>query len=174
MGTITITAGTKKNYWYTNIESFGIGMWGAGNNIDYYMQGYVMLEGVLIPKSAVITSATLTCYATTGDGFTTVTLIYGDDIDNSVRPTTTAEGIALTRTTASTDPDNFSLAGTKDIDVKSIVEEITSRAGWARGNNMGFICQNVGSVASNYYLLSTTTLTVVGPGIGPRNNIMIF
>ena len=175
MGTITITAGTKKNYWYTNVESFCSGAWGAGNNAGYYMQGYVMLEGVLIPKNAVITSAILTCYCATGLGYTTATLIYGNDIDNSVRPTTTAEGIALTRTTASTDPDNVTYNTTKDLNVKSIVEEITSRAGWARGNNMGFINQDVGSAENNYYLHSTTTLTVVGPSIGVLgHNIMIF
>lgn len=114
-------------------------MWGCG----------IRFPNVTIPKSATIVSASLllrlkllSC-AATGNCSNSVK---GEDADNAaVFDETNSEDISdRTPTTAAVgwnEDSNAAVNGypTASINVKSIVEEITTRAGWSSGNAMAFL-----------------------------------
>lgn len=79
--------------------------------------------------------------ATTGDWkFKT----YGIDQDNTGN--FSSNPLGRSRTTASITIDTTPpISGRKTFDVKSILEEITSRSGWSSGNNVGFLFLDNGS-----------------------------
>lgn len=68
-----------------------------------------------------------------------------------------------TKTTAykSFDEGEPTSGGTKTIDVKSIIEEITSRSGWSRDNAVGFILEDQGSDTDVYAFCNVYTSYLV-------------
>ena len=98
---------------------------------------------VTIPQGATIVSAKITFTATATDGDTVDTEIFGVDEDDTASfssdPTGRAQTTAsafwdIAGTTAEAEYDTSSLT--------SVVQEIVDRAGWASGNDMGFLIED--------------------------------
>jgi hypothetical protein len=100
--------------------------------------------------------------ATTGDWkFDT----YGIDEDNTADFSSNPLGRSRTTASIATDTSRPTSGGAKTFDVKSILEEITTRSGWSSGNSVGFLFIDDGSDADvfadcdidNTYLLYRLT-----------------
>jgi len=109
---------------------------------------FMRFLSVPVPKGAIIQSAYLTLvqkqnWCAANKKF----IIKGNDIDTAVAPTSVAENNALVATTATVQmqPANAFVAGTDEVspDIKTIIKEIVDRAGWASGNNMQLMADNV-------------------------------
>ena len=80
--------------------------------------------------------------ATTGDWkFKT----YGIDEDNTGNFSSNPLGRSRTTANIATDTSRPTSGGVKTFNVKSILEEITTRSGWSSGNNVGFLFLDDGS-----------------------------
>ena len=94
---------------------------------------------VTIPQGATITAAYLTfnCQAV-WSGTVVRTRVKGEAIDNAATFSTLADFDARTRTSASVDWDAIAAwavdTNYNSIDIKTIIQEIVNRAGWASGN----------------------------------------
>jgi hypothetical protein len=132
---------------------------------------------VTIPKGATIISAVLstTPYQVTGSPSCT---IYGHDADSGALIDTAAKGISAVaaKTTANTASGEWTNETNKDINVKTIIEEITTRAGWAYGNNINMLYYNTGADGTvvgsgSIAAIGKTILTVV---ISSKPQTIIF
>jgi hypothetical protein len=107
---------------------------------------------VTIPQGSTISTAVLTCYIVNTSYDDPDTTIYGDDADDSAALSSTSYDISSrTPTTATVAYSGSSLgAGFKDTpDIKTVIQEITDRSGWAGGNAMTLIF--VGASAGSLY-----------------------
>jgi hypothetical protein len=102
----------------------------------------LLLPGVTVPVGATINSATLYYkpYSTTRDdpGFNW----YAEASDSAAVFTTTGSSISSRSRTAAVTGDTATNIGTgsyRTVDVTAQVDEVTSRSGWASGNNIGLI-----------------------------------
>jgi hypothetical protein len=152
-------------------------LWVSGTAPIY--DSMARFTSVPIPKDAPIVSAVLstTPYQVTG---TPACDIYAEDADSGVLIDTAAKGVSAVaaKTTAKTSSGAWTNTVNKDIDVKAIIEELTTRAGWASGNNINMLYYNTavsgqivgsGSIAA----IGATILTIVYVSTG-RNNVMMF
>jgi hypothetical protein len=122
---------------------------------------------VTIPQGATINTATLGLTQETAAATNpTDANIYGNDVDNAAQPTTYADIVSMTQTTATTLAD-VSSAATKAYDVTSIVQEIVNRGGWTSGNALLLAMFPDTGVADN---LSDTWYTYDG-GTAPTLDI---
>jgi hypothetical protein len=177
--TQTITSNANSRQWTSPAGGTASNQFGCGSyNGTYHFDGSVLFTSVAVAKAEVIVSATLSITADLVGGSPT-TILHGEDADNPSAIINEADGDGRTQTTASSNPGAWTNLVQKDINVKTIVEEITTRAGWASGNNMQFIMNNNGSTtgyfiwATNVATSSSITLTIVTAG-GGRNNAMLF
>jgi hypothetical protein len=115
----------------------------------------LLLPGVTVPVGATINSATLYYkpYSTTRDdpGFNW----YGEAADNASVFTTTGSSISSRSRTAAVTGDTATNIGTgsyRTVDVTAQVNEVTTRAGWASGNNIALIAD--ASAAADIWILS--------------------
>jgi hypothetical protein len=162
----TITSAANAFHWWLSNTNFGSdGTYVGKNSTTWAQDSSLLFTSVTVPKGASISSATLTIVVAESYG-TPVSILYGNDVDSATAPTSKAEGAALTLTTASIDP-SITTTGTKNLNVKNIVEEIITRAGWNKGN-MQFVIKDNGSSsgAANYYCSDAIatyarTLTIV-------------
>lgn len=145
----------------------GVGAYSLGNPGLVTRNISLRFTSVNIPNASVINSAKITFRGTsTGSGLNVVIKIEGVDQDNTGEFVTSPEDTARTRThttanvgwtitsqTAGADKDTS--------DIKTIVQEIVDRAGWASGNAMAFWLSDNGSTSGDYvdfedYSTSTT------------------
>jgi hypothetical protein len=186
MSTFTQTISVAANlvYWDRALVVYGASVQAgelfAGHHISLHAVDTILFFGnVTVPKGATILTATLSFHThKTGDYASILLLLYGNDVDSATAPTTGTLGNALVKTTANVDP-AFAADGDKAVDVKTIAEEIITRAGWASGNNMQFVLLDNGSSADNNYINNVMangyTLTIEYTVVVPaRNNMMIF
>jgi type IV pilus assembly protein PilY1 len=102
----------------------------------------LLLPGVTVPVGATINSATLYYkpYNTTHDD--PALNWYGEAADNAAAFTTTSSSISSRSRTTAVTGDTATGIGTgsyRSVDVTAQVDEVTSRSGWASGNNIGLI-----------------------------------
>jgi hypothetical protein len=153
--TQTVTAAANAARWRRDSAVFSNDyLWVGGSGADYAYDSMARFTSVNIPKNATIISAILstTPYQVTGSPLCT---IYGEDADSGALIDTAAKGVSAVaaKTTANTASGAWTNETNKDIDVKAIIEEITTRAGWASGNNINML----------YYCTSDTG-NIVGSG----------
>ena len=91
---------------------------------------------VTIPQGMIIYSAELHLYTQGSYGTDWETKLKGEDADNSEAYTDKANAEARARTEACVDynPDTWGTGGDKILNVRSIIQEIVNRSGWASGN----------------------------------------
>lgn len=114
-------------------------IFGAGREVG------LRFQNVTISAGSTITNAwlTVTTYNTEDDPNVT---IYGEDIDDAPSFTTTGYDItSRTKTTASVSwsASNIGTGAKNSPDVKSVIQEIIDRSGWASGNDIAIIVQGV-------------------------------
>jgi hypothetical protein len=115
----------------------------------------LLLPGVTVPVGATINSATLYYkpYSTTRDdpGFNW----YAEASDSAAVFTTTGSSISSRSRTAAVTGDTATNIGTgsyRTVDVTAQVDEVTSRNGWASGNNIALIAD--ATAAADIWILS--------------------
>jgi len=118
---------------------------------ESYTKIFVRFLNMTIPKGATIDSAILTLKAYATDAAVPVLVrLYFNDIDDAVAPISVAEYDALDLTTAYVDwsiPAFTSGTSYNSPDIKTVVQEIVNRAGWASGNDMMLLGPDNGSGA---------------------------
>lgn len=132
------------------------GYWGVGVGGDPFDNGFAVAKfgtfftgvadcrsfyrfpAVAITQGAVIASATLTLRAElVMDGTSIAVVVRGDDQDNAATITDATDGNGRTLTTASVAWTITSWDDETDItspDIKTVIQEIVDRPGWASGN----------------------------------------
>jgi len=124
---------------------------GVGNNVE----GFVRFTSVGINSGATIDSAYLTIITdpTSYSNGNMYLKIKGIDEDNTADFTNDASGRG--RTTAAVDWDIASPWGLAETyvspDIKSIIQEIINRDGWAANNAIGLVIENDGSSINNEF-----------------------
>jgi len=157
----------------------GYGYWKhTGNAYNYIVVSYNYPTGyrpahrftsVGVPKDATINTATLDLQKQRNYSANLSVDFYGEDVDNASQWTANQSGgmvSGITKTTAKTTESGtqWGYTGLLQVDIKSIVEEITTRAGWVSGNAMRIACPNaIGGVsgAQNWHDLSKSGSPVV-------------
>lgn len=112
---------------------------GAGNR---YLPGW-RFQTVAIPQGTTTDDATLTVVGrVNSSGTGAAATLYGNDVDDAPAWANNAGPVNMTKTTASvsfgTWGNNQANPTTKNLNVKSICDEIFARAGWASGNDIAF------------------------------------
>lgn len=136
-----------------NYAAFGCAL--GGQDIT----GVIRFPNINIPKDATITEAYVkfTCYAVIAGTPVNVN-VYFNDIDNAVAPTNYAEIDALDLTTEiAWNAIPVWADGTQydTPDIKTILQSIVDRAGWASGNALMVVVKNNGSTSGRYRRFST-------------------
>lgn len=111
----------------------------VGRDDGNLLKGAVLFNNVTIPKNATIVSAVLSNVVGSREGSNTDIKydVYGIDEDNT-NDFGSNNPFERTKTTATRYIQGNINNSRFDADVKSIVEEITTRSGWSSGNRMGF------------------------------------
>lgn len=161
---------------------------GKYNNTN--LNGALRFTGISILKNATISSATLSLVVGSRGGSNTDIKFetYGIDEDNTAdfsnNPMGRNQTTAVATVQANIDNSRF------DVNVKSIVEEITTRGSWSSGNAMGFIVRNYQSftpnnvywedyintgndsyLTINYVVASTSPSSSTSPSISPSHSL---
>jgi len=107
----------------------------------------VRFKNVIIPQGATIDSAFIRVIAYENESSSCLPRIYANDIDNAVNPTSKAEASFLVKTTAKiawTLP-AFTTGGSYDSpEIKTVIQEVVDRVGWASGNSLMVIINEDG------------------------------
>lgn len=149
---LAITAGADDGYsQVSNFDSsdLEINIGRASNPVGSWLR----FLNVSIPQGATVVSAVLTVEAVTV-GLTVSdvrTKINADAVDNAVAPTSHAEFVALTRTTAQVDfdPVVWKTGAVYDLpDLSAVVQEVIDRAGWVAGNALQLLWDNDGTAVA--------------------------
>ena len=90
-----------------------------------------------VANAATIDSAQITVEIISTSGSPNGARIYGDDVDSAAAFSSASLPSGITKTTAFTTLNSIA-TGSYAIDVKTIVQELVNRAGWAANNNMRF------------------------------------
>jgi hypothetical protein len=150
----------------------------AGKGANTYSYDSIFhFTSVSIPKGATIISATLSINVQTYTG-SPILIVKGEAADNPATAADAADGFGRSKTTASVNP-GFSGTGNKDINVKTIIEEIIARAGWVLNNSLNLFVLDNGTVADGDVISSAAvgtyarTLTIIFTVNGVVH-IMIF
>lgn len=145
---------------------------GGGTDLGWWEVGYDSISGtnhgalrfgpsgISLTQGQSIYSATLGLYIGGRNGSGEIKMkIYGIDEDDTVAFNSGTPATARAKTTANTTSNTTASQGnTLGIDVTSLVQEIVDRAGWASGNQIGFIMNDNGTSSGNgsYYEDSST------------------
>ena len=161
--TQTISVDANAPSWRVNETAFYAGPEQHAGKTTVVLSMSNLFTSVTVPAGATITSATFSYNVQAYNGSPAL-LVYGEDADNPSTASTAADGNGRTLTTANVDP-AFTGTGNKDINVKTIVEEIIARAGWATGQNMQLFIKDNGSadsanIESNSLSTYARTLTI--------------
>lgn len=132
--------------WY-ELRLCAVGDW-DGDDTD----GALRFSNLQIAKNQSIISAEIKYkYSAVGDNSGDWKYkVYGIDEDNTADFSSNPFGRSKTSASITVDTSPPTSGGVKTLDVKSILEEITSRSGWSSGNNVGFILEDDGS-SNNVY-----------------------
>jgi hypothetical protein len=177
MGSYTQTISDHANmaYWTrATTTEFGTAAMLAGcSAVDYIYDSAGRFTSVAVPKNAVIVSAIFSSTAVFVYG---AQLLKGEDADSPSAVTSYTDGRGRVRTTANVNPGAWTAGVNKDVNVKNIIEEITSRAGWVSGNSLILLFDDNGSSEGAYVMLNDHTVTSLTITYADpiRNNIMIF
>jgi hypothetical protein len=164
-----------------NGANLGLGYYGAQVNI-----AGIRFRNITIPKSATILTAKITLQASQSkSGDTCKVRIKGEATDNATTFSTYADFVGRGVTTAYVDWTLAAWTADTDYDspeIKTIIQEIVNRAGWASLNSLVLFLVDNGSTdalawrTAKQYDYSTTLcarLTITAAS-SVRNNIMIF
>jgi hypothetical protein len=146
------------------------------NSMADWQACWAVFKNVQIPQGMTIASAYLTCMAGGSDSSTTCKVkVYGSNQNTVAVPTSHAEVDAVTKTTAVvngitlpswTADTSYAVGG----DIKTVIQETISRAGWVAGNNLMMYITDDGS--SNYAKREAKqkgwTLTITLPAGYPK------
>jgi len=125
-----------------------------GTGIGFYYSDYYggfRFTSVTIPQGATIDSATLTLTVASTSNDNPNLSIAGQAIDNAPTFATSSNNITTrTKTTASVSWNGTDIGtGAKDSpDIKSVIQEIINRPGWASGNSLALLVR--GTTTSNF------------------------
>lgn len=141
---------------YESDAGYTTGDWFVGNDPPVFNveDGAVRTaSGIVVDQAEAIYAAELSLYVGSRLGSSEVKMtIYGIDEDNTGPFNAGTAATARTKTTASVNHNTTVSSGEyAGADVTSIVQEIIDRAGWASGNNMGFIMNDNGTAVDNDY-----------------------
>lgn len=131
-------------YWYgSTFTNNGLNHLGSAGGPGA-ATNYLRFPGVTIPRGSSIVSAVISFTAYNSVSSTSPNLtIKGDGADDSVAPTSVAEGSALVATVETVSWSGLSAWVTDQSyetpDFSAVVQEITDRAGWESGNALGII-----------------------------------
>jgi len=125
----------------------------------YVNDGMARWQSLNIPNAATITSATLSIYVATVVG-SLESLITGVDENSTL---TWADGNTPAdrpRTTATVNGNaanwgNYGAGKWATIDIKTIIQEIVNRVGWAANNDLGIAIDDAAGAGSNYITVRT-------------------
>lgn len=113
--------------------------------------GGFRFTGITIPQGATINEAKIRLVNQVDSTGTPTLAIEGEDTDDSAIFSTHADFVGRTRTSASVSwtPGAQTAATAVDtVDIKTVVQEIVDRGGWASGNDMAFFIKNNGGTNS--------------------------
>ncbi len=106
-------------------------------------------KGLAVPKGATIAKAYIEFVADKASSGTASLIIHGEATDNAPTFLATSKNISSRKKTTSNvpwAPGTWSASGVyQSNDVKTIVQEIINRTGWASGNSMAFIITGTGT-----------------------------
>lgn len=132
-----------------NTIAFTSALVAVGNNVSGSggsTQGAIRFTSINIPKNSSINMAHLFLpYASVGSTGTWKWKLTGIDEDNTAVIDSGTWGRSRTTAEVNFNEGEPTSGGTKTINVKSILEEITSRGGWSSGNALGFTMTDEGS-----------------------------
>ena len=142
-------------------------------------------QSVAVPQGATIDDPTeITFKVISADGnIPTGTLFYGYDTDSAAAFSSTVHPAVLAVTTATaTIGSSLTSTGTKTLSIKSIVQEIVNRGGWASGNHMAFFTASItagvaGIDALNYHPATSADLEInytAGGGTFPQPKLFLL
>lgn len=115
-----------------------VGNWGGDST-----NGALRFGNLAISKNQTIIEAYLIFkYDSVGSSGTWKFILYGIDEDNTADFSSYPLGRTKTTANNSYSEGEPTTGGSKTMNVKAILEEITSREGWSSGNNIGFILDN--------------------------------
>jgi hypothetical protein len=131
-------------------------------------------QSVDIANATSITSATLSIYLT-GDTGTIALNIRGIDEDNTATWSAGSRPSQRTKTTATIDAaaanwGNWGVNNWVTIDVKSAIQEIINRAGWAANNDLAVVIEDTAGAGTNY--ISCRMWNYAGNAHGPKLDIV--
>jgi hypothetical protein len=141
-------ANTDNNTWGPDFYSGDINDYSnMGKPTAYEWHSSMRFPSVTVPAKAIITSAKITLNAYWSHSNTDVNVkIYGNDVDNAVAPTTFGEAQGLVLTTAYTlwsAIPAWTMGTNYDTpDLKTIIQEIIDRSGWASGQAIQIVIRN--------------------------------
>lgn len=117
----------------------------GGNNLN----GALLFSNVAIPKDATIVSAQLSLIVGSRGGSNTDIKFETFGIDEDNTGSFGSNPFSRSQTTAQATNQGNINNSRFDVNVQSIVQEITTRSGWSSGNNMGFLVRNYQSFTPN-------------------------
>ncbi len=125
---------------------------------DVSVNAFARFQSVTIPQGAIIDVAYLTVIPFASNGAGVLSNLYFNDIDDAVAPTTVAEHVALTRTTAFVAIDGVQYVtptATQTPSIITIIQEVVNRNGWSSGNDMLMLWDDDGSDNDISYVFFT-------------------
>jgi phage gp46-like protein len=180
MATFSQTISVANDCTFYNANQFLQDYFGGGNQgTPSIAGGGARFTNVTIPRGSTISSAT---FSATLDLVTNapVLLLYGEAADNAAQMGSRLDMLLRTKTNENMNPGAWTGNVQKNMDVKTIVQAIISRAGWASGNALQLLMVDNGSANSKYvrgsYCSAGSRLSISIDYTVPsgRNNIMIF
>ncbi len=161
----------------SGVNLFTVG-WGGYASPPNSVKGGVRVANVVLPANASVVSATLRLVASGREGAEQIKFIVkGVKESNTNSFAGPSSPFGRTQTTASvTGTYDSSGLVTTLIDVKSIVEEITTVGGWASGNHMAFTIDDNGTTHSSGNQMVSSTVFVLSilvsanPSFTPTTN----
>lgn len=155
METVTFLDDSYIEYPITNYQgNCAVGNYTAGGGD---VKGALRFTNIVIPKDASINFAKIYYkYSTVGSSGTWKWRLYGIDEDNTADFSSYPMG--RTKTTAYNQYDEGAptSGGAKELDVISILSEITSRSSWSSGNAVGFLCEYDSSATNVFAFIDTS------------------
>ena len=124
------------------------------NAVRLSCDAFFRFDDVTIPNAATIAAAYLELCPNGNDNGSPELIIHGIDEDDAAAPTSAAEFSADPHTTANVQWDTAWVASVweQSPEIKTIIQEIVDRGGWASGNAMMFqVCDDLGSGTNNVY-----------------------
>ena len=157
----------RNGTWYNSYSSSNdINLYAEGSG--HHIPGWRFLN-ITVPKDATIDDATFLVERTrSGSSGQQVTADFNAAAEDNPAGWSNANGPTAKTPTANSPITGTPWFGTLDtdvsIDVKALIEDITTRAGWVSGNAVAFYCSNLGGGSSAYQYLEDEADSPPGSG----------